>query len=191
VDGVGDVQAYPPTPASTALLAQSVRGRGSDDKTRGSYLYWFVRDHLTSEGFDDLLLGMWDGQIDDDDAVHKTARAVATWGTARPYLAVATLASISGQHWRTVRAHLIDKGIPDPMLLPSMHALLDVVETMVVESIHADKPRDTQRKRDEFYDTLYKPEIVKVPVNGDGYRPVPEGFDDTDDVFDRFAKVAR
>lgn len=154
-------------------------------------LQGFVADHLGSS-LDDLYVDMMRGRLPED-TFGLIARAVSTWGTARPYLAVSTLAVHTAQHWRVIRAHLINHGIADPMELPSMHVLLDVTEQLEIESIQGSTPAETARKRSQFYDRLYTPERNRVSiVNGPSYTPADAGLSDPEieDAFDEFARAA-
>jgi hypothetical protein len=63
-------------------------------------------------------------------------------------------------NWRTLRPHLLNAGVPDPMALPSMHSLLDVMEQLILES-KANSAKDSaeaKRSIEQFYDALYKPD---------------------------------
>lgn len=162
-------------PRSAAALASASRPRtGRQDRLAA--LQTFVADHLVSPDLDDLYTHMMSERLPED-TLGRVARAVATCGTARPYVAVSTLAAITAQHWRTIRAHLINHGIINPMNLPSLHALLDVTEHMAVEAIQEKTPAETKRKRDKFYDQLYGPEF-DAPVNDAVYKPA--GISDTE-----------
>jgi len=63
-------------------------------------------------------------------------------------------------NWRTLRPHLLNAGVSDPMALPSMHSLLDVMEQIIVESRVNSAKDSSEAKRNvaEFYDSLYKPD---------------------------------
>jgi hypothetical protein len=189
IEDFGDIQARRPTPRSAAALAMSVN-RKALPETRGSYQQLFVADHLADTRFVELLVDMLEGRAPDD-ALFLLCRGIATWGTSRPYTAVITLAAITAHHWRTVRNHLITHGVSDPMGLPSLHALLDVTESMVIDSIQEAKPEATKRKRQEFYDRLYAPE--KLPTRTAKPLPTarPDGFDDeeVEASFDSFARM--
>ena len=65
----------------------------------------------------------------------------------------------SGYSWRVVRAKLAQGGVYDPLRhFPTMHALLDVVETMAIEA-KAEEGADAVQR---FYFELYKPEPDKM-----------------------------
>jgi hypothetical protein len=152
----------------------------------------FVTEHLGEQQVDDLLEAMMVGELPDD-TMGRISRALCKWGTARPYTAVCTLAGITGQHWRIIRQHLLANGVTDPMALPSMHALLDVTEQMVIDSMQGTSEASIRMKRDGFYDQLYRPDPADNDVNGEDYRPVPDGFEDGEDdaAFDAFARAVQ
>lgn len=53
-----------------------------------------------------------------------------------------------------MRGRLILSGIPDPLRqLPDMHAILDVVEVILLDSAH------TREDRDRLNTTLYRPSL--------------------------------
>jgi len=193
VPAVATVAARRPAPRAAAALAMSANRRLPAERSAG-HLIRFVTDHLADDDYERLLDAMMEGRAPHD-TVGRVARAVATWGTARPYLAVATLAAVTAQHWRLVRNHLIDHGIPDPLTrLPSLHALLDVTEHIVLESFSGEKPAEAKRRRTAFLNSLYapeRPERVATPVNGETYRPRPPGFsdDEVEAAFDTFART--
>lgn len=81
--------------------------------------------------------------------------------------------------WRIVRAKLAQGGITDPLRhFPTMHGLLDIVETMAVEAKAEEGPDAVQR----FYFELYKPEPEEM---GQQFKP-----EDTEDSFAAFAAMA-
>jgi len=186
VEGVAALLARRPQPRSTAALAAATQ-RGSPPAEKVKHLHTFVCDHLEPGGFDALLIGMSLDELPAD-TFGLVTRALVTWGTARPYTAAATLASMTGHHWRTVRAHLINHGIADPMGLPSMHALLDITETMVIEAIQEDKPEKTRLKREQFYNQLYVPDRVAVSVDGKT-KPALAEPEVAEEAFDQFARA--
>lgn len=93
---------------------------------------------------------------------------------------------MTAHHWRTIRSRLIQAGIVDPMALPSMHALLDVTESMVLEAA------ENKRGRERILDQLYSPSIAGARLNGSGYKPRPAGFSVAEQqaAFDNFARMA-
>lgn len=84
VPDVGEVLARKPMPGSAAALAMAANAK-IDAAARQSYLVLFVKNHIGDTEYERLLLGMMEGELPTD-TVEKVARAVATWGTARPTL---------------------------------------------------------------------------------------------------------
>lgn len=100
-----------------------------------------------------------------------------------------TLCAITAAHWRMVRHKLLLAGIADPMALGSMHALLDVAELMVLESMQTADPDQDRLRREQFLDKLYAPTKETIALNGAGYKPVPAEFMDPENIeasFDAF-----
>ncbi len=105
-------------------------------------------------------------------------------GHCPPYVAVITLSVLTAHHWRTLRLRLLKAGVHNPMLLSSMHMLLDTAEDAVLDAL----PHDSMERTmfiDRLYSPLNDPETLK---NGS-----PAGFTDEDveDSFDAFAAAAR
>lgn len=87
--------------------------------------------------------------------------AILMVGTARPWKATVGLCRTVTAQWSTIRGRLIDKGIPDPLrALPSLTALLDVVEIMILDSMEKDE--DRQR----FLRDLYRRDNMLDPPPG-------------------------
>ncbi|QFG11182.1 hypothetical protein PBI_CLOVERMINNIE_35 [Gordonia phage CloverMinnie] len=102
-----------------------------------------------------------------------------------------TLAAITATHWRTLRAKHAMAGLPRPLeQLNSLHALLDLTEAAVMESMSGDKDADKNRRA--FLDKLYAPE-KGVRLEGTGHKPAPAGFDEDamEAAFDAFSATAR
>ena len=101
---------------------------------------------------------------------------------------------MTAQHWRTIRLKLSQGGIDDPMAMRNMHVLLDVTESLILESMVSDKPDDDRAQRQSFIDSLYRPVAVKRADLPDGWRPPPFDPDADDDsneaAFDAIAKSA-
>lgn len=95
---------------------------------------------------------------------------------------------MAAHHWRPLRTKMLLAGITDPMLLPSMHILLDLTESALCESLSASgtDARDSKEKVAEFMDRLYEPEIDPM-LKAKGYKATPSGFSDEemDAVFER------
>lgn len=160
-----------PGPAAAAALALSSNHR-IGDVAQSDSIHQFVHDHVAEDEMVRIMLGMLDDEMPSD-AVLQLARAIATWGTARPYRAVITLAGMTGHHWRTLRFKMITHGIADPMVLPSLHALLDFTEGVVLESMSTGNENKDQAARSSFFDKLYVPD---APAADPDQMPKPSGF---------------
>lgn len=189
VPEVGTVKARQPGPGSIAFLAMTVNSQISD-ADRTSYLVRFVTDHLGESEVERVYFDMMLSAMPST-AITRIARSVATWGTARPYVAVVTLAAMTGYHWRTIRQKLMAAGIGDPMALPSMHAILDFTEAMVIENYS--QGRDAEQDISGFMRLLYGPSAESAELDTMGKAVVPAGFDndEVEDSFDAFARAAR
>lgn len=195
VPDVGVVRARRPMPASTAALAMSANSKITAE-ARHDYLVRFVRDHLDTGEYERLLSGMVTDELPST-AITQVARELATWGTARPYVAVITLALMAGMHWRVVRQRMRSDGIADPMReLPHMHAVIDEIETLALEGTASTGDRDRDRlAREDLLDKLYAPEPEGAEsLNGKSYRPQvkpPEGFSpgEVEASFDAFTRA--
>lgn len=193
VPKIGPVLARRPLPRSAAALAQASNGKLSEE-ARISYLTLFATDHLAEGETDRIYAGM----VFDDmpaNSMQRVAKAIATWGTARPYTAVINLVSITAYHWRTIRGNLSSNGIADPLTAyRSLHALLDYAEKTTMESLARsgegqDAHKQAQRAMDSFMFKLYAPEPGTELE--DGRMPVPAGFEDdeVEDSFDAFTRM--
>ncbi len=85
VPGVGVVWARKPMPNAAHVL-DSLANADVPNSTRLSQLSRFVRNHLADGEFRRITTAMIDDEDDayPPDAVQRIARAIATWGTARP-----------------------------------------------------------------------------------------------------------
>jgi hypothetical protein len=184
VTDVGVLTARRPRPNAIAALAMSATP-SQLDISRADYIVMFVTNHLHPDELERVYVAMMIGNAPSD-SIDRIARAIATWGTARPYLAVVTLAVMTAHHWRTLRLKFVQSGVPDPMRLTTMHILLDATESAVLEAMASSGDRDSEMKRTMFIDQLYSP-LADQPSQ------TPRGFtdDDTEDAFDAFAAAAR
>lgn len=189
VPKIGTVRARRPMPDGAALLAMAANPKIGHTK-QVEFMMRFVNTHVATEDIERVYFAMMMDEMPAD-SIERLSRAVATWGTARPYTAVVSLAVMTAYHWRTIRHKLLMAGVLDAMNLPSMHALLDVAESMAVESASNDD--DPQQAVGGLYRRLYATTPDLVALNGEDYRPVPPGFDpdDVEDAFDAFARAAR
>lgn len=193
VRGVGPVYARRPKPRSAAALAQASNGKISNVE-RVDYLHLFIGDHLPPDDVEKLLQRMIDNEIPAD-SLQRTVSAVATWGTARPYIAVINLVVITAYHWRSMRAKLAQNGIADPMrTMRTMHSLLDFTEQTTLESLAKSGEgqnayEQSKRAVDAFMFKLYSPDPNER--DEDGRVPVPAGFDEDamESNFDAFMQM--
>ena len=84
VPGVGTFQARRPLPNATAALAMAANSQ-IESSSRSDYLVLFVRNHLGEGELERIYHDMIAGDAPPD-SIERIARAVATWGTARPTL---------------------------------------------------------------------------------------------------------
>lgn len=191
---IGTISARRTCPRSAAALAQASNG-SVPDTARVDHMHLFLAEHISSEDYETLLLRMIDGELGAD-TIMRVMRAVTTWGTARPYIAVINLVVITAYHWRSMRAKLAQTGIADPLrTMTSMHALLDYTEQITLESLAKSGTGNnayekSQRAVDDFMFKLYAPDPNERTE--DGRVPVPAGFDvgAMEGNFDTFAKMA-
>lgn len=84
VPGVGVVSARRPMPNAVPVLAMSVNAK-IDVADKQGYLTLFLQNHLATGEHERILVTMMDGDLPVD-SMGRVARAIATWGTARPTL---------------------------------------------------------------------------------------------------------
>jgi len=82
VDEVGTVMCRRPMPNAAAALAMAANSK-IDDVGKVDHLGLFLRNHMQPGEEARVLVGMMRGEFPAD-AMHRVARAVSTWGTARP-----------------------------------------------------------------------------------------------------------
>ena len=190
VETVGEVLLRRPLPSAAAALAMAGNPKLSM-VDRSAYLSLFVESHLDEGEHERLLSSMISGELPDD-TFERISRSLATWGTARPYAAVITLSVITAHHWRAMRLRFYQAGITDPLGLPTMHALLDMSESVILESMVSTDQKKDERDRKNFIDKLYAPEPTTAALNGESYVATPAGFEDEDveAAFDAFTSSA-
>lgn len=188
VPGLGVFYAREPLPASAAALAMAANP-DIDAEHRSGYLKAFIEQHLQSGEFENLLVRMILDDTVPGDATLRLVRAIATQGTARPYTAVINLAATAALNWRSVRTRLRDRGIADPMALPSMHDVLDEAEAIAIESFAngGKTALEVKAKVSSYYDQIYAPDLDGQ--DGDEL-PIPAGFSPTE-MAASFASAAR
>lgn len=186
VDEVGVLLCRPPRPRAAAKLAEFTQ-RNKTPRDYLNALNAFVADHIGLDEHAWLVESLIYDELPED-AMGRVARKIATLGTERPYRAVMTLSGLAGMHWRNLRPRFMDKGIGDPMGLPSLHSLLDFTETCILESMQTGKPARDKMERERFINELYRPDPTEFVKTDDG-RLVPAGFSDeeTEASFDAFA----
>lgn len=191
VPDVGSVRAYRPGPGAAAHLGMAVNPEPElpDDtedpkaaaaKLRDEHLTLFIIEHLAPGEHERILENLVTTDLPAD-TMGRIARALATWGTARPYLAVASLSLTAATHWRLIRTRLRANGITNPMLLLSLHDVLDEAEKLWLESETTGKEEQDHHNRVALFDRLYGPEPTSTArkVNGRRYRAKiapPPGF---------------
>lgn len=196
VKGIGIVAARRPQPRAAAALAMT-----SNEKINAAekldHFTRFVMDHLGEGEFERIMAGMVSGELPPR-TIQRVGRTMATWGTARPHAAVVTLSLYTGHNWRTIRRKLTLAGISNPMTLPSLHALLDVTEDIVVEALYASgqenegPPSEGERKVRRFYDAIYAPDLQDIDdLDEEEPHRVPAGFENPDDVEADFDALLR
>jgi len=107
---------------------------------------------------------------------------------------------MTATNWRTLRQVYQDKGIADVMAtVPTMHAVLDMMEKLGVESATSGARTETEAnaKLSGFYAKLYRPSLAELSkmINStdEELSKPPPGFEDDDieDSFDAFAAAVR
>lgn len=197
VTDVGAVLARRPRPDAVPLLAMSVNPDIDPDKDKTAtaqshYATLFVRNHIEPHDHERILAAMVSDDMPDN-TIGLLGRALATWGTARPYLAVMTLAFTAATHWRTLRTRMRGDGITNPMtMLASMHDVIDEAEKLWLESIHTGDEAKDKHQQDQLFDRLYAPDSTEAKqVNAKGYKGVrPAGFG-ADEVVADFKAAAK
>lgn len=105
---------------------------------------------------------------------------------------------MAAHNWRTIRQRYTDKGLGDPMALPSMHHVLDTAESMALEQATsgAKTKMEAESGVRSVYANLYRPDMSgdASMVNGSDeelMRP-PPGFEDDaiEASFDAFVASA-
>lgn len=104
---------------------------------------------------------------------------------------------MAGHHWRSVRTRFLNDGIANPMALTSLHAMLDKVESVVLEAVVTGAGNEkgaAKAAHDKFITDLYTTPASLVKLNGKTSLVVepPEGFETPEAVeqgFNAFAQM--
>ena len=100
---------------------------------------------------------------------------------------------MAAHNWRALRVRMGEKGIGDPMALPSMHVVLDYTEQMGLEAAASDAKTqiEARTKISAYFDKLYKPDPTTIKVNGQLEPPPGWSDDEVEASFDAFLSSAR
>ena len=161
VDGVGTVLARKPRPRSLAALSHAY-DEHAEPAERSCWLNRFLTDHTDQLDYERVIAAMATGELPAD-SVDRILRGIVRWGTGRPFRAVLSLAVTAGASWRTIRVQIPS----DPMLMSSMHRVLDEVERIVVESQATGDPEKDRAAREAYTRRLYAAEAPAAGVRSD------------------------
>lgn len=96
---------------------------------------------------------------------------------------------MAAHNWRSLRQRGLGEGITDLMDIRSMHVILDMIETVGIESATARAKTEAEftSALGRFYDKLYKPDLREA-LRVNAPQPVPAGFEDdeVEAAFDAF-----
>lgn len=149
IDHAGSTWRFRPPPPLTARHLSTISRPSVPADERAESIYRFLRIVLAPESLDQLEDRTWDHDDSFDiDELSELVKALVTAGSDRPYPVVAQLCVAAAVNWTTVRAKLVMAGTPDPLRqLPTVYALCDVVELMILQSLKDDKEREEWRRR--------------------------------------------
>lgn len=134
--------AAPPPTAATAFIAYTGGQGGSDVIDDLAVLL------LGEEQRDQIIEGMADGVI--SGSLKSLIEDAVEAGSGRPLKAVATLCAATVKSWSIIRARMVRSGIADPLRqLPSLWALIDVTESLILET------KTDQKDRDDYMRQMY------------------------------------
>lgn len=160
------MQFRPPRPVCAMYLA-ALTDKKSDAGARIGGLMGFLEDTLSPDAFQHLMDRAYDHDdpYNSDDMVDMVNDIIAA-GSARPYWVDTSLCGVAVRQWPMVRGRLVMNGIADPLRdLPTLYALLDVVEQMLLEGM----PKDADRQ-------LYFTRAYSPPSGFSTTGKVPPGF---------------
>ncbi|MFA5707947.1 hypothetical protein [Mycolicibacterium sp.] len=90
-----------------------------------------------------------------------------------------------------LRQQISTTGITDPMLLPSMHSVLDFMEKTALESFTTGDADKDRMDRELFLDKLYAPTATDRRLGRGLPRRVPAGFEDAGQIEADFDSAMR
>lgn len=141
-----------PLPASAALHVARVSDSHPEAVSEA------VEELLYAAGLDiaEVVLSLVEAR--GADSLQALIALVLSAGTVRPPEASVALARVAVTRWSTVRARLILAGIPDPLrALPSLTALLDFVEHLILEGI------SEEQDREQYMREMYRGSALDAP----------------------------
>lgn len=183
VPQVGVVTVRRPRPNAIPLLAMAVNGEPEKDpdaerirqERAGEFAAKLIQQHLADGEWERLNDAMMDGDAHPD-TIQLVRDAIVTWGTARPFKAVARLSLQTAYEWRRLRERWWSVGV-DPMGLPHMHLVLDMMERLMVESMVGE---DGEERFAKFLDDMYSlpapPRAVRTGKRKRRMMTPPPGF---------------
>lgn len=123
---------------------------------------------LHPDDFEDLMDMAFDQDSGFDmDELGELVAVLVEAGSARPYHVDSTLCGTVVEHWTAVRGRLVMSGVPDPLnSLPTMYALMDAVESMILEGCEDEKARS------RYWTKTYAP-----PPGSRDAKKLPRGWD--------------
>ena len=102
-------------------------------------------EHVLSSKSVDRMMERAQDHEDEFDTEHmaELVKLISQEGSARPYWVDSALSGVAVRQWPTIRGHLVAYGIADPLRqLPTLYALLDAVERMMLESMEKEADRE-------------------------------------------------
>lgn len=124
--------------------------------------------HTSGIDLESLATLLW--QADSDPDLMDLVSQVLEVGTVRPWRTVVALCSTLTGQWTTIQGRMINAGVPRPLeQIGSLTALLDAVETMILDSQQDEKGRDTVLRQ------LYRGDVNEADT-------APPGWEETVDL---------
>lgn len=153
VEFMGDVWSFHLPRPSAAVLLAGMAGTGEEERLGG--LMGFLEQVLSLSSLDRLLeRAMTSGDPLEVEHVAELIELIVQEHSARPFHVCVTLSATAVQQWPQVRGRLVLAGVADPLReLPSLWALLDAVESLILEGMQKE---EDQKK---YYSRVYTPPI--------------------------------